>query len=181
MALIAPPLRRNKAIFLDRDGVLNVERGDYVWQPPAFEIAPGVVEWLPKLKAAGYRLIVVTNQGGIAKGLYTNAEVWDCHQLIQEATGGVLDALYYSPYRDNQTRSLMRKPDSLMLERGAARFLIDMNQSWLFGDAERDLVAAKKVGVAGRILIPTEKEKESAYATHVAPNFEAAARIVLGL
>lgn len=170
----------NKAVFLDRDGVLNVERGDYVWQVPDFEVAPGVSIWLPKLKQAGFVLVVVTNQGGIAKGLYTADDVRHCHQLIQEATGGVLDALYYSPNHISQSRSLMSKPDSLMLERAIAKFNIDPSQSWMIGDAERDLVAGQKAGVAGRILLPSHKEQQSPFATHVANDFEATARIILG-
>ncbi len=174
-------MANNKAVFLDRDGVLNVEKGDYVFQAQDFEIAPGVAEGLKRLKQAGYYLIVVTNQGGIAKGLYTADRVRELHEMIQQVSGHALDALYYSPYHDSISRSLMRKPDSLMIERGMAKFGIDPAQSWLIGDAHRDLVAAAKVGIAGRILIPTLKERQSALATVVIPDFAAAAELILAI
>jgi D-glycero-D-manno-heptose 1,7-bisphosphate phosphatase len=167
-----------KAIFLDRDGVLNVEIGDYVYRPEDFEIAPHVPEALQLLKSAGYKLIVVTNQGGIAKGLYTAQAVWDCHEKLQKSCNHALDALYYSPYHDSTSKSLMRKPDSLMFERAIARFGINPQESWIIGDAERDLIAGHKVGVQG-ILVPTLKEKQSKYAKLVAENLWEAAKAIV--
>jgi len=172
-------MANNKAIFLDRDGVLNVEKGNYVYQDQDFEIAPGVAEGLKRLKQAGYYLIVVTNQGGIAKGLYTADRVRELHGRMQQVSDNALDALYYSPYHDSISRSLMRKPDSLMIERGMAKFGIDPTQSWLIGDAHRDLVAAANVGITGRILIPTLKERESELAIAVVPDFAAAVAFIL--
>lgn len=169
----------NKIVFLDRDGVLNVERGHYVYQDQDFEIAAGVAVGLKKLKAAGYILVVVTNQGGIGKGLYTTERVTELHDRIQQVCNYALDELYFSPYYDDQSRSLMRKPDSLMIERGLAKFDGDPTQSWIIGDAERDLVAGVKAGLSGRILIPTLKERESSFATHVAEDFLTAVGYIL--
>ena len=146
----------NKAVFLDRDGVLNVETGDYVWQPENFIVCAGVPESLARLKAAGYYLVVVTNQAGIAKGLYTKAEVYKLHEKLQQACGGVLDALYFADAHPSVSDSLLRKPDSLMLEKAIARFQLDPAQCWIVGDRARDLDAGAKVGVRGILVGHTE-------------------------
>jgi D-glycero-D-manno-heptose 1,7-bisphosphate phosphatase len=136
-----------KCVFLDRDGVLNEERGDYTYKPEDFVVVPGVVEALQALKRQGYLLVVVTNQAGIARGLYTRAEVLACHDKLQQACGHIIDALYYAPAHPSVSASLARKPDSLMLERALARFRIDPARSWLVGDRLRDVAAAHKAGV----------------------------------
>lgn len=142
----------NKAVFLDRDGVLNEEMGDYVWTPARFRICPGVPESLARLKAAGYYLIVVTNQAGIAKGLYTRAEVLACHQLLQQACGYKLDALYLSENHPSVSESIFRKPDSGMLEKAVARFHLDPARCWLVGDRARDMQAGARLGVPGILV-----------------------------
>lgn len=146
----------NKAVFLDRDGVLNDEIGDYVWEPDKFIVSAGVPESLAQLKAAGYYLVVVTNQAGIAKGLYTRAHVLALHDKLQQACGNILDALYFSDAHPNISDSLLRKPDSLMLEKAIARFHLDSAQCWIVGDRARDLEAGAKVGVRGILVGHTE-------------------------
>ncbi|AYA38740.1 HAD family hydrolase [Hymenobacter oligotrophus] len=164
-----------KAVFLDRDGVLNAEIGHYVWRLDEFVVLPDVPAALQRLHAAGYLLIVVTNQAGIAKGLYTSAEVAACHHKLQEACGGVIDAFYYAPGHPSVSESLMRKPDSLMLEKAMARFGLDAAQCWMVGDRPRDLQAAAKVGVRG-ILVGEEALVPDA---PLVPNLAAAANLIL--
>ena len=142
----------NKAVFLDRDGVLNEEMGDYVWTPDRFRLLPDVPASLARLKAAGYYLIVVTNQAGIAKGLYTRADVLALHELVQQATDYKLDALYLAASHPSASESILRKPDSGMLEKAIARFHLDPAQCWLVGDRPRDLEAAAQVGVRGILV-----------------------------
>lgn len=137
----------NKAVFLDRDGVLNVERGEYTYRLEDFEVAPGVPEALQLLKAAGYLLIVITNQAGVVKGLYTKEDVLACHQKLQAATGNLLDDIYLAPGHPTFSESLRRKPDSLMLEKAMAKYMIDPAQSWFVGDHLRDMQAGQKCGV----------------------------------
>src|SRR5688572_17024498 len=124
---------KTPCIFLDRDGVLNAERGDYTYLLEDFEVLPGVPEALKLLKDNGFLLAVITNQGGIAKGLYTRNEVLACHEKLQHACGNIINALYYAPSHPSVTESLSRKPDSLMLEKAIARFNIDIDQSWFIG------------------------------------------------
>jgi D-glycero-D-manno-heptose 1,7-bisphosphate phosphatase len=136
-----------KAVFLDRDGILNEERGDYVWLLQDFKIVPGIIDVLKELKNRGYLLIVVTNQAGIAKGVYTREQMHACHAYFQEQSGHLIDHFYFAAGHPSISESLLRKPDSLMWEKAIAKFDIDPAQSWMVGDKERDLIPAKKLGI----------------------------------
>lgn len=141
-----------RAIFLDRDGVINRETGNYITSPGDFEVLPGVGEALRILQHKGYKLIVITNQGGIDKGLYSHGilEEIHCKMKAHLAGSGVeLTDIFYSPYHPDYTNSLSRKPDSLLLEKAIAKYSIDVQGSYLIGDTDRDIEAAKKVGVRG--------------------------------
>ncbi|QHL87071.1 HAD-IIIA family hydrolase [Nibribacter ruber] len=161
-----------KAVFLDRDGVLNVERGAYTFKVEDFEICAGVPRALTLLKEHGYYLIVITNQGGIAKGLYTKEDVVACHEKLQKASGGLLDALYMAPAHDAVSASLARKPNSLLLEKAMAKFNLDPAQCWMVGDQLRDMQAAQKVGVKG--ILVGEQHALDTYAMQVKDLAEAA-------
>jgi D-glycero-D-manno-heptose 1,7-bisphosphate phosphatase len=167
----------NKCVFLDRDGVLNEEIGHYVYKLEDLKIPEGTSEAIALLKDAGYLLIVITNQAGIAKGLYSRNEVWACHEKIQAACGNKLDALYYCPYHpDYDSASLARKPDSLLLEKAIAKYQIDTSRSWMIGDRPRDMEAAGKVAVRGIQISPGEKKYPGA---QPAKHLLEAARIIL--
>lgn len=167
-----------KIIFLDRDGILNEEIGDYVYKLEDWRIPEGSIEACWKLKNAGCKLIVVTNQGGIGKGLYTAEAVKLIHQKFQEASDNVLDHLYYAPYTDVTSKSLMKKPGSLMLERGLAKYNAKAENCWLLGDAGRDIEAAHGIGVKA-ILVPTLKETHHPLAERVASSVLEAADFIL--
>jgi D-glycero-D-manno-heptose 1,7-bisphosphate phosphatase len=165
-----------KCVFLDRDGVLNRERGDYTYLTDEFEVLPNVPEALTLLKKNGYLLIVVTNQGGIAKELYKKNDVLACHLKLQENCGSLIDDLYYAPSHPNYSESLSRKPDSLMLERAIARYNIDPAQSWMIGDSLRDLQAAEKVGV--KAILVGDKYDAGTYTLQVKDLWEATQAII---
>ncbi|MFD2938218.1 D-glycero-alpha-D-manno-heptose-1,7-bisphosphate 7-phosphatase [Spirosoma flavum] len=138
----------NKCIFLDRDGVLNEDRTDYVYRIEDFIIPTGVPEALRLLKEAGYLLIVITNQAGIARGLYTHDDVMTCYNYLQEQCGQLIDDIYYCPHHPKyDTESLTRKPGSLMLEKAMAKYNIEPDASWMIGDALRDMQAGRRAGV----------------------------------
>jgi len=137
----------NKCVFLDRDGVLNRERGDYTYRVEDFEILEGVPESLKALKQAGFLLVVITNQAGISRGLYTHSQMEACHRFLRQACNDLIDEIYYCPYHPSVTASLCRKPDSMMFEKAIARFRIDPAKSWMVGDSGRDLIPAKKLGI----------------------------------
>ena len=168
----------NKCVFLDRDGVLNYDHGDYTYRLEDFHVLPGVPEALHQLKQAGYLLVVITNQAGIAKGLYTDAEVNACHQKLQEACGGIIDAFYHSPYHPSVTQSIGRKPGSLLFEKAIAKFNIDPLQSWMIGDRARDIEAASPLHIKGIFIEGTEDFCEEA--SHTVKSLAEAVPLILG-
>ena len=135
-------------LFLDRDGVINRERGDYTFQVSDFEIIPGVLEALQLFRKGGFKIFIITNQSGISQGLYTHEDVKNCHDYMQEQLHHQIDEIYYSPYHPNITESLSRKPGSLLFEKAIAKYTIDPKASWMIGDRERDLIPAKKLGMS---------------------------------
>lgn len=169
---------KNKAVFLDRDGVLNKDFVDYAYNAEKFFILEGVPEALKKLKAAGYLLVVITNQSGIGKGIYTKKEVMQCHQWLQDASDNALDGIYYAPHYRGVTASLASKPGSLMIERAVAKFDIDLEQSWFVGDAIRDIEAAQRAQVAKSIFISGKEENPGA--DYEAASLLEAIKIILG-
>ena len=170
----------NKCVFLDRDGVLNEDRTDYVYRVDDFIIPQGVPEALRLLKDAGYLLIVITNQAGIAKGLYTRDDVMICYDYLQEQCGRLIDAIYYCPHHPNyNSESLARKPGSLLLEKAMAKFEIEPNSSWMIGDALRDMQAGKRVGV--RTVRIAHEPQLSTECDGCATNLLEASRLVLSM
>ncbi|MEQ9098867.1 MAG: HAD family hydrolase [Imperialibacter sp.] len=147
----------NKAIFLDRDGVINVERGEYTFKPEDFTIEKGVKEALEILKKKGYITVVITNQAGIAKGIYAREDVETCHAKMHEQLPGLIDDVFYAPHYPPISESLGRKPGSLLFERALALYNVDPQQSWMVGDNDRDLVPARKLGMHTIGIGATEK------------------------
>ena len=146
----------NKAVFLDRDGVINHDPGDYTRSLDEFHVLPTVYDALEQLQGAGYILILITNQGGIAKGQYTHDTVDEIHRhFIQScADKGIrITNVYYSPHHPDFGESLSRKPGGLMIEKACARYGINPGASWMVGDKVRDIEAGENAGVPG-ILIP---------------------------
>jgi len=141
---------KNKAVFLDRDGVINRELGNYVTHLEDFIINDGVVEALKLFQEKKYILIVISNQGGIAKGICTKEQVDYLHLHLERALknkGILLSEIYYCPHHPDITNCICRKPDSQLLEKAMARFNIDAGHSYFIGDAERDMLAGEKAGV----------------------------------
>jgi len=144
----------NKAVFLDRDGVINVERG-YTHRIEDFVILPDLVENLKLYLSKGYLLVVVSNQSGVAKGLYTQADVETIHSfLTNELTKHDihLSEIYYCIHHPDVSKCICRKPDSLFVEKALARFDIDPSRSYFIGDKDRDVQAAEKAGVKGILI-----------------------------
>ncbi len=145
----------NKAVLLDRDGVINRERGDYTYRPEDFEVLPDVLPALRVLKEMGYILIIVSNQSGIAKGIFSVADVEKLHtKLVADLKeeGIYIKEIYYCPHHPEIGSCICRKPDSLLVEKALARFNIDPAKSYFIGDKERDVLAGKKAGVKGILI-----------------------------
>ncbi len=141
-----------KVLFLDRDGVINEEIGNYVWRLEDLQINFGLVESLADLKRIGVDFVVITNQGGIAKGLYTMEDVRAVHQKIQAELGRheieILD-FFVSPHHDLISNSLDRKPKSLMIERALHRYKVKAENALMIGDKDSDVQAANSAGIKG--------------------------------
>ena len=152
-------MKKQACIFLDRDGVINFERGEHTYLIEDFKINDGLFEGLQKLQKKEFIFIVITNQSGIALNKYTHAQMEACHQkMIDEANKYNLkfEAIYFCPHHPSVSKCLCRKPDSLLLEKAIAKFNVDVNASWFIGDKQRDCDAAHKVGVRS-ILLPSNK------------------------
>jgi len=170
-------MKKNRAVFLDRDGVLNEDNPQYTYRVENFKILPGVPDALDLLHAAGYKLIVVTNQSGIAQGIYTQEDMEKCHRHLQVACSHVIDHFYFSPYHPSVTNSLGRKPGTLLFEKAIERYNIDVRKSWMVGDRGRDIIPARFLGIR-TIQIGDEIEKENRADEEVTSLLDAA-RLIL--
>ncbi len=171
-------MAKNKCIFLDRDGVINKDYVDYVYSLEKLTILPGVSDALIRLKNAGYLLIIITNQSGITKGIYTEADVMLVHEAVQKDCKNAIDDIYLAPFHESKHKSLSRKPGSLMFERAIAKYNVDTENSWMIGDKERDLVPSKSLGIKS-ILV--DNPKPSSYADASVADLAAAADYILSL
>ncbi len=145
----------NKAVLLDRDGVINRERGDYTFRIEDFEILPDVFEALKMLQKAGYLLIIISNQSGIGRGLFKIEDTEKMHSYLLgelKKEGIYIDEIYYCVHHPETGSCICRKPDSLHVEKALARFDIDPAKSFFIGDKERDTIAGEKVGVKGILI-----------------------------
>jgi D-glycero-D-manno-heptose 1,7-bisphosphate phosphatase len=144
------------AILLDRDGVINHDPGDYTKSLGEFHLLPTALATMKTWYDAGFKLIVITNQGGIAKGKYTHEAVAQIHDYLKDEAkkqGAPIADILYSPHHPDHGRSLSRKPGSLMVERAMARHHLDPALCWMFGDKARDIECALGAGVRHGVLI----------------------------
>ncbi len=146
-----------KAIFFDRDGVLNREIGNYVCTISDFDILPDAVDCIRMVRDKGFLAIVITNQGGIDKKLYSREDLHTFHQKLQQACvekGTRIDDFYFCPHHPLVGKCLCRKPDSGMLEKALSKYRIDRSKSLMIGDTERDMQAAEKAGIKSLLVQP---------------------------
>jgi D-glycero-D-manno-heptose 1,7-bisphosphate phosphatase len=153
------------AAFLDRDGVLNVDHG-YVHRPDQLEWIEGAPDAVRLLNEAGYYVIVVTNQSGVARGYFDERAVYQFHAHMQEQLarhGARIDAFYYCPHHPQGTverfaiACACRKPMPGLLEQAAGDWPIDATRSFLIGDKDIDMAAAEAFNIRG-IKFDTTKQ-----------------------
>lgn len=158
-----------KAVFLDRDGTINIDK-NYVYRVEDFKFLPGAIDGLKRFKKAGYLLIVITNQSGIARGYYTEEdynilEKWMLDQL--RIAGADIDAVYHCPHLpDAQVEEFRldcecRKPKIGMFKTAIERFDIDVEKSIVIGDKMRDLTICKNGKTKGFLVYSDKEKKES--------------------
>lgn len=147
-----------RAIFLDRDGVINVEK-NFVLSPGEIELYPFSAGAIKKLNNSGYLVVVVTNQSAVARNYITIEQLNAIHNELREQLrkeGACLDGIYFCPHlgkldgEEGNSEYIIdckcRKPEPGMFFRAAEEFDIDLKQSYIIGDSERDIVAGKKAG-----------------------------------
>ena len=166
----------NKALFLDRDGVINVEK-NYLHTIEAFEFIEGIFALCRFFQAKGYQIIVVTNQSGIARGYYTEEDfngltAWMIDAFNHEDVK--ITAVYHCPHHpDISGECACRKPEPGMLLEAAKAYDIDLKSSLMIGDKERDIEAALRAGVKETYLYVPAGVEVPTKASHVITSLEA--------
>lgn len=156
----------NKAIFLDRDGVINEvlsKRVKFVNKPDQFYLLPGVGEAIPTLNKLNYKIFVVTNQGGIGLGYMKESELIRIHEKMKkelEKFGAVIDDIAYCPHKPTSGCNC-RKPKPGMLLSLAKKHKINLTESYMVGDRSADIEAGKNAGTK-TILVGSRKEQANA-------------------
>lgn len=154
---MSDPTTRRPAAFLDRDGVLNVDHG-YAHRADQLDWVKGAQEAVRLLNEAGFTVIVVTNQSGVARGMYSEADIHAFHAHMQEALnaqGAHIDAFYHCPHHPEGSVEAFtgacdcRKPGTGMLEQAAREWPLDLERSFLIGDRDGDMEAAAAFKIRG--------------------------------
>ncbi len=165
-------VQRKPAVFLDRDGVLTEEKS-YVSSVDDLNIFPYAADCIRQIHEKGYYAIVVTNQSGVARGLFTEEQLWEMNDYLKQQTGA--DAVYYCPHHPEgkieryRKKCRCRKPGTGMFENACRDFAIDMKGSYMAGDRAGDIMAGQNAGFRTVLL-------ESGYGTaglegHVEPDY----------
>ncbi len=171
------------AVFLDRDNTLIANDGD-LGDPDGVVLLEGVREGLGRLHRGGFRLVVVTNQGGVARGRYGEAAVRAVHDRIQQLAGRPPLSFYYCPFHPKGTvpeyarEHPWRKPAPGMLREASDRESLDLESSWMIGDQPRDAEAGRAAGC--RTILLAGPADATGQADHVATGFLDAVDLVLG-
>jgi len=149
-----------KAIFLDRDGVLIDNSGHYyIWKSDHLKLIDGVIENLKTLSQKGFQLFIVSNQGGISRGFYSKNDIEKLHtELIHIFKANYIEIaeIAFCPHHPEVEKCLCRKPDSLMIDKLIAKYRINKEGSYLIGDSQSDMDAARQAGIQGIQIIPNQ-------------------------
>jgi len=161
----------DKAVFLDRDGTINVDKG-YTHKIEDLEIIPGVVEGLKLLQESGYKLIIITNQSGIARGYFTEEDYFKFMKKMQETLQMkvvTINAEYFCPHHSEKGLGKYkidcncRKPKKGMLEEAARDFNLNLKDCWMIGDHESDIQVGKNAEcrtihiLTGHVTVPIKE------------------------
>ena len=140
---------KNSVIFLDRDGVINVRRDDHIKSVDEFVFLPDSIRALSKLYKQGFKLIIITNQSVVNRGFITEAQLNKIHQHMINTLSKhecKIEKIYYCPHRPDENCNC-RKPRPGLLLQAIKEFKPDLSASWLIGDCDSDIEAAKEVGL----------------------------------
>lgn len=155
---------RPKAVFIDRDGVI-IHDADYLASIDGLRVYKGAPRALKLLRAAGFKIVIVTNQSGVARGYFTLGDVRRIHAELKRRlakSGARWDALYLSPHAPDSGHS-WRKPGTGMLLAARKRFKLDLAGSYLIGDKTSDIECARRAGCAGVLVRTGKGGRDKAY------------------
>ncbi len=180
---LSKPGEKQKAVFLDRDGVINEDHG-YVSEPEKFKLLPGVLEGVKQMQDAGYKIIVVTNQTGIGMGYYTKEDFYkvNLEMFKQFSPSGIrIDKIYFCPHSLSEDCEC-RKPKAGLLRRAEQELNLSLADSWMVGDKAADVQAGKAAGCK-TILVATghgQKEKGLGGEDFYVHELREAAELIMG-
>lgn len=145
----------HKAVFLDRDGTINVDYG-YVYKPEDLTLLPGVVEALQLLQKDRYLLIVITNQSGVGRGYFTVEDVNQFNKLLQQTLKdqGVAITDFFTCAHAPEERCNCRKPSPLMVNEAIRKYDIDPSQSYMLGDKQSDVECGRNANLTSYLVTP---------------------------
>jgi D,D-heptose 1,7-bisphosphate phosphatase len=166
-------MNRKRAVFLDRDGTINVDSG-YLSNPDSIEIIPGVIEGLKLLKQGGFKLIVVSNQSGVGRGYFDLETMHAVDHRVKKLTGFLIDASYYCPHHPDENCGC-RKPKTGLIEKAINDCRIDKDKSYAMGDKYTDLAAGRRASFK-TVMVPKNGETlneipDESLVDYVAENF----------
>lgn len=180
------------AVFLDRDGTI-IEDTDYISSPAQIKFIPGAVEAVKMLKNAGYKIIIISNQSGVARGLITEDMLQTIDKLIHRTIlngGGHVDGSYYCPHHPEhgvypyKQSCECRKPHTGLIKRAVKEHDIDLSKSFMVGDHSTDIETARRAGIPSVFVMTghgkEEKEKLKSQPDHFAPDLLSAVKWILG-
>jgi len=180
------------AVFLDRDGTI-IEDTDYISSPAQIKFIPGAVEAVNKLKQAGYKIIIISNQSGVARGILSEDMLQTIDKVIHRAIlsgGGQVDGSYYCPHHPEhgvypyKQACECRKPHTGMIKKAVREHDIDLSKSFLVGDHATDIETARRAGLRSAFVLTghgkEEKDNLKSQPDHFADNLLEAAKWILG-
>jgi len=162
-----------KLVILDRDGTINYDSDDHIRSPNDWRPIEGSLEGIARLTQAGYRIAVATNQSGIARGFFDTATLIAIHDTLQRAAmqvGGRIDAFFFCPHPADSACAC-RKPQPGMVLEIARRFNVSLKDTYMVGDAHRDVAAASAAG-ARPVLVLTGRGRKTREEGNLPPGTE---------
>jgi D-glycero-D-manno-heptose 1,7-bisphosphate phosphatase len=157
-------MKSKKALFLDRDGVINIDYG-YVYHQDKFQFVDGIFQFALEFQKRGYAIFVITNQSGIARGYYSEDDFLEVTKYMEEQfreRGVEITKTYHCPCHPKfSDECLCRKPDPYMLVKAKDEFGVDLKESFFIGDKESDMKAGERAGVESYLFLDGGEEKNS--------------------
>jgi histidinol-phosphate phosphatase family protein len=169
--------KENRAVFLDRDGVV-IEEVDYLSRPEQLKLIPGAARAVARLRRAGFKVVLVTNQSGVARGYLTLKTLREVHRLLGRRLaerGAKLDGLYFCPHlpaRAGGKGCACRKPRLGMIEKARRRWRLDLSRSYLVGDTTTDILTAQRAGCAAVLVRTGKAGRDKVYAARPDKTFK---------